>query len=70
VTTTRLAATIVDFKIGISESSGRLHPLALVIPWGEVVIAILSLFPLRWAVLTIGAMLVRCGFASTAVCFS
>jgi len=52
-----LATSIVDFKVGITESSGLLHPLALVIPWGEVAIAILLLFPLRWVVLATGAIL-------------
>jgi len=52
-----LATSIVDFKVGITESSGLLHPLALVIPWGEVAIAILLVFPLRWVVLATGAIL-------------
>ncbi|MGB6941030.1 MAG: MauE/DoxX family redox-associated membrane protein [Bryobacteraceae bacterium] len=52
-----LAASIVDFKVGIAESSALLHPLAVVIPWAEVAIAILLLFPLRWVVLSTGAIL-------------
>jgi len=52
-----LATSIVDFKVGITESSALLHPLALVIPWGEIAIAILLLFPLRWVVLSTGAIL-------------
>jgi len=52
-----LATSIVDFKVGITQSSGLLHPLALVIPWGEVAIAILLLLPLRWVVLSTGAIL-------------
>jgi hypothetical protein len=52
-----LATSIVDFKVGITEGSGLLRPLAVVIPWGEIAIAILLLFPLRWAVLSTGAIL-------------
>ena len=52
-----LGTSIVDFKVGITESSALLHPLALVIPWGEVAIAILLFFPLRWVVLSTGAIL-------------
>ena len=52
-----LGTSIVDFKVGITDSSGLLRPLALVIPWGEVAIAILLLFPLRWVVLSTGAIL-------------
>jgi len=52
-----LATSIVDFKVGFTESSALLRPLALVIPWGEVAIAILLLFPLRWVVLSTGAIL-------------
>jgi len=52
-----LATSIVDFKVGITESSWFLHPLAVMIPWGELAIAILLLFPLRWVVLSTGAIL-------------
>jgi len=52
-----LATSIVDFKVGITDSSALLRPLSLVIPWGEVAIAILLFFPLRWVVLSTGAIL-------------
>jgi len=52
-----LATSIVEFKVGISETSVLLRPLAEVIPWAEVAIAILLLFPLRWVVLSTGAIL-------------
>jgi hypothetical protein len=52
-----LATSIVDFKVGIAESSVLLRPLAVVIPWAEVAIAILLLFPLRWVVVSTGAIL-------------
>jgi hypothetical protein len=52
-----LGTSIVDFKVGITESSVLLRPLAVVIPWAEVAIAILLLFPLRWVVLSTGAIL-------------
>ena len=52
-----LASSIVDFKVGITESSALLRPLAVAIPWVEVVIALLLLFPLRWVVLSTGAIL-------------
>ncbi len=52
-----LATSIVDFKVGITEGSAFLRPLAVGIPWAEVVIAILLLFPLRWVVLSTGAIL-------------
>jgi len=52
-----LATSMVDFKVGISESSVLLRPLAVFIPWAEVAIAILLLFPLRWVVLSSGAIL-------------
>jgi hypothetical protein len=52
-----LASSIVEFKVGIRESSALLHPLALAIPWAEVAIAILLLFPIRWVVLSTGAIL-------------
>jgi hypothetical protein len=52
-----LATSIVEFKVGITESSLLLRPLAVMIPWAEVLIAILLLFPLRWVVLSTGAIL-------------
>jgi len=52
-----LASSIVDFKVGIRESSALLHPLSVAIPWAEVAIAVLLLFPLRWVVLSTGAIL-------------
>ena len=52
-----LATSIIDFRVGITESSVLLRPLAVVIPWAEVAIAILLLFPLRWVVLSTGAIL-------------
>ena len=52
-----LATSIVEFKVGITETSLLLRPLAVVIPWAEVAIAILLLFPLRWVVLFSGAIL-------------
>ena len=52
-----LAASIVEFKVGIAANSALLHPLAVVIPWGEVAIAILLFFPLRWVVLSTGGIL-------------
>ena len=52
-----LATSIVDFKVGITESSVLLRPLAVAIPWAEVAIAILLLFPLRRVVLSTGAIL-------------
>lgn len=52
-----LATSIVDFKVGITDKSSVLHPLAVSIPWAEVGIALLLLFPLRWAVLSTGAIL-------------
>lgn len=52
-----LASSIVEFKVGIAESSPLLHPLAVAIPWFEVAIAILLLFPLRWVVLSTGVIL-------------
>lgn len=52
-----LGSSIVEFKVGITESSGLLHPLSVVIPWCEVAVAILLLFPLRWVVLSTGAIL-------------
>ena len=52
-----LGRSIVDFQVGLTASSPLVHPLAVAIPWIEVVIAILLLFPLRWIVLSTGAIL-------------
>ena len=52
-----LATSIVEFKVGITETSALLRPLAVAIPWAEVAIALLLLFPLRWVVLSTGAIL-------------
>ena len=52
-----LATSIVEFKVGIAETSALLRPLAVAIPWAEVAIAILLLFPIRWVVLSTGAIL-------------
>ena len=52
-----LATSIVEFKVGITDNSWFLRPLSLAIPWAEVVIALLLLFPLRWVVLSTGAVL-------------
>jgi methylamine utilization protein MauE len=49
--------SIVDFEVGITAHSPLVHPLAVVIPWLEVAVAILLLFPLRWVVLATGAIL-------------
>jgi hypothetical protein len=52
-----LGTSIVEFKVGITEGSAFLRPLAIAIPWAEVVIAILLLFPLRWVVVSTGVIL-------------
>ncbi len=52
-----LGRSIVDFEVGITAHSPLVHPLAVAIPWLEVALAILLLFPLRWVVLTTGAIL-------------
>ena len=52
-----LASSMIEFKVGFNENSVLLHPLAVAIPWAEVAIAILLLFPLRWVVLSTGAIL-------------
>ena len=52
-----LATSIVEFKVGITETSALLRPLAVAIPWAELAIAILLLFPLRWVVISTGAIL-------------
>lgn len=53
-----LGRSIVDFQVGFSPTSPLVHPLAVAIPWGEVAIAVLLLFPLRWVVLCAGAILI------------
>ena len=61
-----LASSIVEFKVSITEHSALLHPLSALIPWCEVAIAILLLFPLRWVVLSTGATLMAfLGLASS-----
>ncbi|HLG99906.1 MAG TPA: MauE/DoxX family redox-associated membrane protein [Bryobacteraceae bacterium] len=52
-----LGTSIVEFKVGITETSALLRPLSVAIPWAEVAIAILLLFPIRWVVLSTGAIL-------------
>lgn len=52
-----LANSITQFKVGFTWDSVLLHPLAVAVPWSEVALAILLLFPLRWVVLTAGAVL-------------
>lgn len=52
-----LATSIIEFKVGITEHSALLHPISVAIPWAEFAIAILLLFPLRWVVLSTGAIL-------------
>ena len=52
-----LGNSIQDFDIGINQNSALLRPLATAIPWIEIVIAILLLFPLRWVVISTGAIL-------------
>ena len=52
-----LGTSIVEFKVGITDNSWLLRPLSVAIPWGEVAIAILLLFPLRWVVLSTGTIL-------------
>lgn len=54
---TVLGGSIVQFQVGFTERSSLLHPLAVAIPWAELAIAILLLFPLRWVVLATGAVL-------------
>ena len=53
----KLAASIIDFRVGITEQTPFLHALSVAIPWSEVVIAILLLFPLRWVIVSSGALL-------------
>ena len=52
-----LGRSIIDFRVGITSTTPWVHPLSVAIPWAEVVLAILLLFPLRWAVLAAGAIL-------------
>jgi len=52
-----LASSMIEFKVGLTEHSMLLHPLAVVIPWAEVALGILLLFPLRWIVLSTGVIL-------------
>lgn len=52
-----LATSIVDFKVGITENFVFLRPLAVAIPWAELALAILLLFPIRWVILSTGAIL-------------
>ncbi len=56
-----LGRSIVDFEVGITAHSPLVHPLAVAIPILEIALAILLLFPmripLRWVVLTTGAIL-------------
>jgi hypothetical protein len=52
-----LGRSIVEFQVGLTSSSPLVHPLAVAIPWAEVAIAILLLFPLRWVVLSTGTIL-------------
>jgi len=54
---TVLGGSIVQFQVGLDEKSPLLHPLAVAIPWAELAVAILLLFPLRWVVLATGAAL-------------
>jgi hypothetical protein len=54
---TVLGRSIVGFQVGIDSHSPLVHPLAVAIPWAEVIIAILLLFPLRWVVLVTGGIL-------------
>jgi methylamine utilization protein MauE len=54
---TTLGRSIVEFQVGISSDWPWLHALSVAIPWIEVVLAILLLFPLRWVVLTTGGIL-------------
>ena len=52
-----LGRSIVDFQVGLSSNSPLVHPLSVAIPWAEVALAILLLFPLRWVVLSTSAIL-------------
>jgi len=52
-----LGRSIVDFQVGFTSTSPLVHPLSVAIPWIEVALGILLLFPLRWVVLSTGAIL-------------
>jgi hypothetical protein len=52
-----LGKSIVQFEVGISAYSPLVHPLSVMIPWLEILIAILLIFPLRSVVLITGAVL-------------
>lgn len=52
-----LGKSIIDFQVGFDSHSLLLKPLAVGIPWAEVVLAILLLFPIRWVVVTTAAVL-------------
>jgi hypothetical protein len=52
-----LGRSIVDFKVGFTSTSPLVHPLSVAIPWIELAVGILLLFPLRWVVLSTGAIL-------------
>ena len=52
-----LGRSIVDFKVGFTSTSPLVQPLSVAIPWIEVAFAILLLFPIRWVVLSTGAIL-------------
>jgi hypothetical protein len=54
---TVLGRSIVQFQVGIDAHSPLVRPLSVAIPWIEIAIAILLLFPLRWVVLSTGAIL-------------
>jgi hypothetical protein len=60
-----LGRSIVDFQVGIDAHSPLVQPLAVAIPWCEVAIGILLLFPLRWVVLSTAAVLM--GFLALGV---
>ena len=54
---TTLGRSIVEFHVGINADSSWVHPLSLAIPWIEVAIGVLLLFPLRWVVLSASVIL-------------
>ena len=54
---TTLGRSIVEFQVGISADSPWVHPLSVAIPWIEVAIAVLLLFPLRWVVISTSVIL-------------
>ena len=54
---TTLGRSIVEFQVGITSDSPWVHPLSVAIPWVEVAIAVLLLFPLRWVVLSTSVIL-------------